>query len=146
MSVVLKCSSRRDLMMVQMTDTFLRVTLVSCSRIRSLLITLSLCMTSAFCWLPLETNSQSETCIHSKQHWHGCMIEKQEVSHMFHITLCRTLNIKSQQRDISSLQRTLMTSGYQQNDLKHKRQDFLEHSATSTGKRNKKLEEMTILL
>jgi len=48
MSVVLKCFSRRDLMIVQMTDTFLRVTLGSCRRIRSLLIMLSMCMTSAF--------------------------------------------------------------------------------------------------
>ncbi len=91
-------------------------------------------------------NKLSQKRVHSKQHWHGCMIEKQEMSHMFHITLCRTLNIKPQQRDISSLKRTLMTSGSQQNDLKHKRQDFLEHSATPTGKRNKKLQEMTNLL
>lgn len=36
-------------------------------------------------------------------------------------------------------QQCTLTSGYQQNDLKHKCQDFLEHSATPTGKRRKKL-------
>jgi len=59
------------------------------------------------------------------------MIGKQEVGHAFHITLCCKLNMNSQLLDISSQQHTL-TSGYQQNDLKHKCQDFLEHSATPT--------------